>query len=120
MPKPQNTKPRATPARATPPPQSMPPKAEQLPVALGLIELRPGLYLNPVQFISVRALPRDDGDVFAVLALSNGEKLNLSRSEFAAITGVELGRSAVGASQEIKGAVKLARPSAKAAKTQSQ
>ncbi|EYS94823.1 hypothetical protein CF68_23790 [Cupriavidus sp. SK-4] len=54
-----------------------------------LIELRPGFFLNPDHIISVRVLPEEEGDVYAILHLSNGDKQNLTRGEFTAITGEE-------------------------------
>ena len=117
MPKLQKPKPQPASRNANVPQRSAPPKADRPRAAADLIELRPGLYVNPLQFISVRVLPREDGQVFALLALSNGEKLDLTRSEFAVITGVEPGRSAVAVNQELKGSVKPTRIATKTRKT---
>ena len=54
-----------------------------------LIELKPGLFLNVDQIVSVRVLPQAEGDVYAIVQLSNGDKQNLTRDEFTAITGEE-------------------------------
>jgi hypothetical protein len=56
---------------------------------MNLIELRPGLFLNGDQIVSVRVLPQEEGDVYAILQLSNGDEQNLTRVEFTAITGEE-------------------------------
>jgi hypothetical protein len=54
-----------------------------------LYEVRPGLFLNLEQVVSVRVLPQEEGDVYAILQMSNGDKQNLTRGEFTAITGEE-------------------------------
>lgn len=54
-----------------------------------LVELRPGFFLNADHIVSVRVLSQEEGDVYAVLHLSNGDKQNLSRDEYSAITGEE-------------------------------
>ncbi|WP_260955702.1 hypothetical protein [Pseudomonas citri] len=54
-----------------------------------LIELRPGFFLNADHIVSVRVLPQEENDVYAVLHLSNGDKQNLTREEYTAITGEE-------------------------------
>ncbi|MGF6201733.1 hypothetical protein [Pseudomonas laurylsulfatiphila] len=54
-----------------------------------LIELRPGFFLNADHIVSVRVLPQEEGDVYAVLYLSNGDKQNLTPGEFTVITGKE-------------------------------
>ncbi len=54
-----------------------------------LIELRSGLFINPDQVVSVRVLSQEEGELYAMLQLSNGEKLNLTRKEFTAISGEE-------------------------------
>ncbi|MGY2488552.1 hypothetical protein [Cupriavidus sp. CP313] len=54
-----------------------------------LIELRPGFFLNADHIVSVRVLSEEEGDVYAILHLSNGDKQNLTRGEFTAITGEE-------------------------------
>lgn len=56
---------------------------------MDLVELKPGLFLNKDQVVSVRVLPKEAGEVYAILQLSNGDKLNLSRGEFTMITDVE-------------------------------
>lgn len=56
---------------------------------MNLIELRPGLLLNVDHIVSVRVLPQEEGNVYAILQLSNGDKQNLTRDEFTAITGEE-------------------------------
>jgi hypothetical protein len=48
-----------------------------------------GLFLNVEQIVTVRVLPQEDGDTYAILQLSNGDKLNITRSEFALISGTE-------------------------------
>src|SRR5205823_11634229 len=70
----------ARPAQALPPPKR---KVE----TMNLIEVKPGLFLNLEQVVSVRVLPQEEGDVYAILQLSNGVKQNLTRGEFIAITG---------------------------------
>ena len=52
-----------------------------------LIEIKPGFFVNLDQVVSVRVLPEEEDNVHAVLQLSNGDKLNLTRSEFTVITG---------------------------------
>jgi len=52
-----------------------------------LTELRPGLFVNFDQVVSARVLPQPDGTTYAVLQLSNGDKLNLTREEFAEVVG---------------------------------
>ncbi|HET7695197.1 MAG TPA: hypothetical protein VFK57_05765 [Vicinamibacterales bacterium] len=52
-----------------------------------LTEIKPGLFLNEDQIVSVRVLPQEDGDAYAVLQMPSGDKLNLSRDEFKSITG---------------------------------
>ncbi|HXT71722.1 MAG TPA: hypothetical protein VN700_18345 [Vicinamibacterales bacterium] len=54
-----------------------------------LTEIKPGLFLNEEQIVSVRVQPQEDADVYAVLQLSNGDKHNLTRAEFTAMTGEE-------------------------------
>lgn len=70
------------PAPALPPPKR---KA----ATMNLIEVRPGLFLNLEHVVSVRVLPREEGDVYAILQMSNGDKQNLTRGEFTAISGEE-------------------------------
>ncbi len=55
--------------------------------AVELIELRFGFFLNPDQIVSVRVLPQQGDETYAVMQLSNGDKLNLTLEEFMAVTG---------------------------------
>jgi hypothetical protein len=70
------------PAKPTPAPH-----LERIGEAIKLVEIRPGLFLNVDHIVSVRALPQEEGAVYAMLQLSNGDKLNLTRAEFTAICG---------------------------------
>lgn len=72
-------------ARAVTTPPRQPGTAE----TMHLIELRPGYFLNLDHIVSVRVLPQEDSEVYAVLYLSNGDTQNLTRAEFTAITGEE-------------------------------
>ncbi len=65
------------------------PSAERLPAMINLVEIRPGLYLNAEQIVSVRVLAQEENNVYAILQMSNGDKHNLTRSEFFAISGKE-------------------------------
>lgn len=65
------------------------PYAERMAKTINLIEIRPGLFLNVDHIVSVRVLPQEEGNDYAILQLSNGDKLNLTRSEFSTITGEE-------------------------------
>lgn len=65
------------------------PYAERMAKTINLIEIRPGLFLNVDQIVSVRVLPQEEDNDYAILQLSNGDKLNLTRSEFSTITGKE-------------------------------
>jgi hypothetical protein len=56
---------------------------------MNLIEVRPGLFLNPEHVVSVRVLSEEEGDTYAILQLSNGDKQALTRGEFMMITGEE-------------------------------
>lgn len=56
---------------------------------MNLIELRPGLFLNMDQLVSLRVSPQESGDIYAILQMSNGDTYNLSRAEFTAVTGTE-------------------------------
>lgn len=69
-------------------PATAPPKPERMAKVI-LIEIRPNLFLNEDHIVSVRVLPQEEGDVYAILQLSNGDKQNLTREEFTAITGEE-------------------------------
>jgi hypothetical protein len=55
--------------------------------AVTLIELRLGFFLNADQIVSVRVLPQEEGEAYALMQLSNGDKLNLTHGEFTAVTG---------------------------------
>ena len=72
---------------------ALPVAAQSLPErkagTINLIEIRPGLFLNVDHIVSVRVLPQDEGNVYAILQLSSGDKQNVSRDEFTAITGEE-------------------------------
>jgi len=59
----------------------------QMPELISFIELRPGLFLNVDHIVSLRVLPQEEGNDFAILQLSSGEKLTVTRSEFSAISG---------------------------------
>jgi hypothetical protein len=61
--------------------------AERKAGSMKLTEVKPGLFLNEDQIVSVRVLPQEEENVYAVLHLSNGDKQNLTRAEFTAITG---------------------------------
>lgn len=65
------------------------PCTERMAERINLIEIRSGLFLNVDHIVSVRVLPQEEGDVYAILQLSNGDKLNLTRSEFSTISGEE-------------------------------
>jgi hypothetical protein len=54
-----------------------------------LTEIKPGLFVNEDQIVTVRVLPQEEENVYAVLQLSNGDRQNLSRAEFTAITNEE-------------------------------
>jgi hypothetical protein len=54
-----------------------------------LTEITPGFFINEDQIVSVRVLPQEQDNVYAVVQLSNGDRLNLTRAEFRAITGEE-------------------------------
>lgn len=57
--------------------------------AAKLVEIRVGLFLNVDQIVTVRVLPQDGTDTYAILQLSNGDKLHLTRAEFALISGTQ-------------------------------
>ena len=57
--------------------------------AFHFLEIRPGLFVNVAQMVSVRVLQHEEGTVYAILQLSNGDKLNLTKGEFSTITGEE-------------------------------
>jgi hypothetical protein len=54
-----------------------------------LVQIKPGYFLNLEQIVSVRVQPQEEGQAYAVLQLSNGDKLNLTRDEFSSLTGEE-------------------------------
>ena len=56
---------------------------------MNLIELRPGFFVNADQIVCVRVLAQEEDNVYAVLQLSNGDKQNLTRDEFTAVSGEE-------------------------------
>jgi hypothetical protein len=56
-------------------------------VAIDLVELSPGLFLNLDHVVSVRILREQDGDVYAIAQLSNGAKQNLTRAQFTMVSG---------------------------------
>jgi hypothetical protein len=68
--------------------KSKEPSLPQKVTTLKLIELKPGLFLNEDHIVSVRILVQQEGDAYAILQLSNGDKLSLTRDEFTAISGV--------------------------------
>ena len=68
---------------------TLPPHPVRKAGTMNLTEIRPGLFLNVDQIVSVRVLPQEEDDVYAVLQLSNGDKQNVTRAEFTAITGEE-------------------------------
>lgn len=70
-------------------PAIAPPERKDETMTMHLIELRPGLFLNPDHVVSLRVLPQEEQDRDAILQLSSGEKQNLTRDEFTAITGKE-------------------------------
>jgi hypothetical protein len=57
--------------------------------ATKLVEIRAGLFLNVDQIVTLRVLPQEDDGTYAILQLSNGDKLDLTRVEFALISGTE-------------------------------
>lgn len=68
---------------------SVEPYAERMAKTINLIEIRPGFFLNVDHIVSVRVLSQEEGNDYAILQLSNGDKLNITRSEFSTITGEE-------------------------------
>ncbi len=68
---------------------SVEPQAERIAKEINFIEIRPGLFLNLDHIVSMRVLPQEEGNVYAILQLSNNDKLNLTRSEFSTISGEE-------------------------------
>jgi hypothetical protein len=64
-----------------------PPRLQR--IAGHLVELRPGFFLNADHIVCVRVLPQEEGDAYAVLYLSNGDRQNLTIGEYTVITGEE-------------------------------
>lgn len=54
---------------------------------IDLLEIRPGLYINVYQIVSVRVLAQKEENIYAELQLSNGDKLTITREEFTTISG---------------------------------
>jgi hypothetical protein len=73
--------------RPSPPQQAAELQEKRCDPALRLIEIRPGLFLNVDQIVSVRTLPAEEDKAYAILQLSNGDMLNLTCGEFTLITG---------------------------------
>jgi hypothetical protein len=69
--------------------EQKPPKRERPPISTNLVELRFGLFINTDHIVSVRVLPEEEGNAYAVMQLSSGDKLSLTRDEFSAVCGVE-------------------------------
>lgn len=67
--------------------EDKPPATERRTRAVNLVELRLGFFLNADQIVSVRILPQEEGETYALMQLSNGDKHNLTRGEFTAVTG---------------------------------
>jgi hypothetical protein len=65
------------------------PNTERPAKPTNLIEIKPGLFLNVDQIVSLRVLPQEEGSAYALLQLSNGDKLSLTRGEFSTISGEE-------------------------------
>lgn len=63
------------------------PNANRMSETINLVEMRPGLFLNLAQIVTMRVLQREEGEVYAILQLSNGDKLNLTPREFSEISG---------------------------------
>lgn len=70
-------------------PATIAPRDEGTRISTDLVELRAGLFLNVDHIVSVRVLPEVVGNAYAVMQLSSGEKLNLTREEFSTLCGVE-------------------------------
>ncbi|MFM0007487.1 hypothetical protein PQR57_41895 [Paraburkholderia dipogonis] len=88
----ENTQPQQEPRRgheSSAHPATVPAGPERKAGAINFIELRPGLFLNVDHIVSVRVLPQEEGEVYAILQLSNGDKQHLTRGEFSALTGEE-------------------------------
>ena len=59
-----------------------------------VVEITPGYFLNLEQIVSIRVLSQEEAQAYAVLQLSNGDKLSLTREEFTSLTGAEPRQSA--------------------------
>jgi hypothetical protein len=68
-------------------PATAPPRPDPKAATPHLIELRPGLFLNPDHIVSVRVLAQEQDGIYAIVQLSSGEIQNLTREEFTAVTG---------------------------------
>jgi hypothetical protein len=68
-------------------PAKDPPSPKRTAAAIKLVEIRAGLYLNVDQIVSLRVLPQEEANTYAILQLSNGDKLELTSEEFTAISG---------------------------------
>jgi hypothetical protein len=66
----------------------------QAPGSARLVQIKPGYFLNLEQIVSVRVLPQEEGQAYAVLQLSNGDKLSLTRDEFSSLTGEQARQAA--------------------------
>jgi hypothetical protein len=64
------------------------------PGSARLVQIKPGYFLNLEQIVSVRVLPQEEGQAYAVLQLSNGDKLSLTRDEFSSLTGEQARQAA--------------------------
>jgi len=62
-------------------------RAEREGIATQLVELRTGLLINPDHIVSIRVLPDEEELSYAVMQLSNGDKVNLTADEYRAISG---------------------------------
>lgn len=90
MPKAPPTKTQTSPGRRPfPPEQAAELQDKRWDPGIRLTEIKPGLFLNLDQIVSVRALPAEEDKVYAILQLSNGDTLNLTCGEFTLITGEE-------------------------------
>ena len=65
------------------------PHAQRIAETINLIEIRSGLFINVDHIVSMRVLAQEESDVYAVLRLSNGDTLNLTRGEFSTVSGEE-------------------------------
>ena len=83
----EKAEPRRRARKSSAPPATASPIQKRQGVAINLVELRPGLFLNIDHVVSMRILPEADGDVYAIVQLSNGDKQNLTRAEFTVVSG---------------------------------